>query len=263
MKIQCKESVTSICTWAKPNSFLLVTSRCFLLSSDFLSWHSIVVSLLFKSCTSSWNTYDMSSHQLSVSMCYYVCCRIHISKLHFPATSDKTIDFNYWNQNANQQKNKDKNIKIGQRAGINKRLLRRIYKTILKDVRSTDWRVRPGHLEDNCENAVNIRCWWCRNVSNNLVCKLPNNCWCPSANLDVWNFSSDNKKTPSVFVLKSFISISVDETAVNVNLNFFKHLRIHITFHRVFISENRKCQWDHATASQSVRYQDCECIFNL
>lgn len=48
-------------TWAKTSSFLLVTSRCFLLSSDFLSWHSIDISLLFKSGTSSWNRCQLSA----------------------------------------------------------------------------------------------------------------------------------------------------------------------------------------------------------
>lgn len=74
-KLNSQDSISIMCcdmrihTWAKTSSFLLVTSRCFLLSSDFLSWHSIDISLLFKSGTSSWNRCQLSASSWKQESC--------------------------------------------------------------------------------------------------------------------------------------------------------------------------------------------------
>lgn len=62
-------------TCAKPSSFLLVISRCLLLSSDFLSWQSMLVNLLFRSCTSSWlhtHTHARTRAHTKLEVLYYL-----------------------------------------------------------------------------------------------------------------------------------------------------------------------------------------------
>lgn len=89
-------------TWAKPRSFLLVISRCFLFSSDFLSWQSMVVSLLFSSCTSSWERKKKQKKKHHIHPVSHSCQHArskHCSSWQVPtygANSENTVDMRSW-----------------------------------------------------------------------------------------------------------------------------------------------------------------------